>query len=296
MNKKHIKDAVIQNTLTFVLAALCAATSLMMVMVGGWFGGEDILVAKAIWMACSVAFCIGSQILPSISGSKKARALWVVCVGTTVFNVMSCFDIVSRNAGESHLRHSPAMVGLERQIGEINKALSTISARPLSSVSQELSATSEWRKRSTLTLELSEARRAATLHDQLISLITAADKTVAIGVTDSVYSGIGQVTGLNARGIQLSVEFTFSLLLELLGAYLWLLILSEKKYQSQSSVLPTLSETFVTKVDKDLIKVSKAISSGKLKNNVIQVRLFLSCGQSKAQEICKRLKAQQVKK
>jgi hypothetical protein len=285
------KDANTSTKLTIVLAVLCTATSLLMVIFGGWFAGESNLGIQSIWIAYSVVFCIGSHALLSITHNLIGRILWLICVVATVINIMFCFDYMTRNADELHIKKSVTSVGLERQIGEINNALNHISARPIAIIEQELVSTVEWRKRSVLSTELAEAKRAASMHFQLVGLLKDSSAAIAIGATDTVYAGIGKMIGLNPRGIQLSVELSFALLLELLGAYLWKLIFSTNRLVLQAPEVVRLTEPFVIADDLDLNKVRKAISSGDLKMNVNQVRKFLSCSQAKAQDICRILKA-----
>lgn len=293
-NGLSFKDANIQIKITMVLATLCTATSLLMVIMGGWFGGEGNLVIQLIWMAYSVVFCIGSHSLLSITHNLIGRILWFICVVATVVSIMFCFDYMTKNYEEVSFKNSKEVIGLERQIAELNTVLNHISARPISIIKQELISTVEWRKRSLLSTELAEAKRAAYLHDQLIGLLKSSSSAVINGGTDSVYAGIGRITGVNQRVIQLFLEFSFALLLEILGAYLWLLIFSANRFGVQVPEVVVLTEPFVSVDDEDLIKVRKVISSGELICNVSQVRKYLKCGQSKAQDICRKLRAQQA--
>lgn len=74
------------------------------------------------------------------------------------------------------------------------------------------------------------------------------------------------------------------------------MIFSVNKFDFQAPKASTLTNPFVTIDDEDLIKVRNAISSGELICNVSQVRKYLNCGQSKAQDICRKLRAQQSNK
>ena len=80
----------------------------------------------------------------------------------------------------------------------ISAALEGIKARPVAVVAGQLSRTVSPERRQVLEVELIEARRAAALRDQLVTVANQRhDRTVTEGVTDPVTGALAKAFGLS---------------------------------------------------------------------------------------------------
>ena len=233
---------------------------------------------QMLLVALSVEICLGSHLIPSISKSKLSWLLWMICVLGAIYSHITFFTYSKLRAGDERSQHSVQKQGVERQIEAIRMTLATINARSVATVASELSITNGWRMRSALEAELSEAKRAAALQAEMIVLINKATEVEVTGAADMVTARIARVTGGNQDSIDLAIALMYSILLELIGAFLWCNVLKQK------DDTPPLNSQIPLKGNLQH-ELDNAIASGKIKPTVQGIRTFLGCSQAKAMEL-----------
>lgn len=265
------------------LAIFITATAMAMAAVAAWDRGGN-AVDRTLLVALSVAICAGTHLIPALTKRKVAWLLWFGCLLGTVYGHLVFFTHSNIRAGEGRAQHSAQMAGVDRQIEAVQTALAGITARPVAVVAAELAGSQGSRQRSALRLELVEARRAAALRDELITLagtVTAAQATIS---SDPVTARLSAVTGSSEASISIVVGICFAVLLELVGALLW----CEALRQSEVEV-PNEPEG-QSKRD-PLTKLREAVSAGQCKPTVSGIRAYMGCGQAKAMEMRRMLLA-----
>lgn len=265
---------------------LITTTSLYIVTYGTWNRGGD-YQDRVIWLLVSVSFCLGGQFLIFSKTSVFARVIGGFCILATVLVISINLHFADERISLDNSKISEASLGIERQITELRKSLASISARPISSIVQELVGTTDLRVKKALEIELNESKRAITIQEQLMVLVQTASSSkpkefsLPVGL-------IASITGFSEVNTQLAVEIYYSLLLELLGAHVWYLFNLQEK--SHALVFSSDFATTDTLEDGDLSRVKAAIAAGKLKLSVENVRRYLSCAQARSQEICRILR------
>lgn len=258
-----------------LLAVFVTVTALAMTAVASWDRGGT-AVDRLLLVSLSIALCLGTHLIPAISKRKLAWLLWAGCLLGTVYGHVTFFTHASLRANELRVQHSVLMVGVGRQIAAIRESLESIKARPIATVADELSVSRDKWQRRALREELAEAKRAAALRDELVSLSGAATTAEVMDAVDPVTARLVAVTGSNEASIVLLVGLGFSILLELMGALLWFEVL--RPHQGFIA-----SESNAPIPDDDPITVLKAaIDSGKCRATVSGIRSFLGCSQAKA--------------
>jgi len=233
---------------------------------------------QTLMVALSVAVCGTCHLLLAISRSKLSWILWAFCMIGSVYSHVTFLSYAGLRATEERAVHSIQRLNIERQTKAIREALAGISARPVTIVADELSHTRIRRLRIALEAELIESKRAAILRDQLIKLADKASESAVTGNTDLVTTGISKVSGSNQSSVALVASLLFSLMLELIGTFLWYEILQHHNIQ-------TYEKVFRQDKQKSLAEVKEAIESGQIKLRVKDIRVFLGCGQARALEV-----------
>ena len=263
---------------TKMLASFVTLTAMAMASAAAWDRGGD-AVDRALLVALSVAICAGAQLIPAVSKRRLAWLLWFCCVLGTMYSHLVFFTHASLHAGEVRAQQSNQVVGTEKQIEAARDALAGISARPVSVIASELAVTRGWRKRSALQDELTEARRAAGLRDALVRLNGKATEAGVASATDPVTERIASVTGSSEASISLLIGLGFAILLELVGALLWVEVLRHSEGE------PTAGGAKPDACKDPVAELRAAIYAGKLKPTVAGIRAFLGCSQAKAMEL-----------
>lgn len=261
--------------MTRALASFVTLTAMAMASASAWDRGGD-AIDRALLVALSVAICAGAHLIPSVSKRRLAWLLWGGCLLGTIYSHLVFFTHASLHAGEVRAKQSNQVVGTEKQIEAARDALAGISARPVSVIASELAVTRGWRKRSALEAELSEARRSAGLRDALVRLNGKAVEAGVASATDPVTERITAVTGSSEASISLLIGLGFAILLELMGALLWVEVLRHPEGD------PTTAGINPSAYNDPVAKLRAAIDAGKLKPTVSGIRAFLGCGQTKA--------------
>lgn len=262
------------------MAILVTGTALIMAGMAGWYRGSSIL-DRTLLILIAVVIAAGSHLIPSISKSRLAWVLWGCCIIGALYSHLTFFSYTTIHAGADRSQHSVQLSMAERQIAAVRETLSLITARPLTIVASELSVTKNWRRRNALAAELSEAKRAAVLRDEIVALLATARVAELSNSADPVTDVIAKVTGSNEQSIALVTSLSFSFLLEIIGTFLWLHV-----YQTHQKN-PLVDSN--TAADDCLIKLKAEIAAGKMKPTVKEVRAFLSCSQTRAMLVRRQL-------
>lgn len=264
-----------------VMAIFVTGTALVMSGMAGWYRGSSILDCTLL-ISISVAISAGSHLIPSISKSRLAWALWGCCFIGALYSHLTFFSYTSLRAGDNRSQHSVQVSRVEQQIKAAHEAFALITARPLAIVATELAVTKNWRRRNALAAELSEAKRAAALQDEIVRLLGAARVTEVTSATDPVTAGIARVTGTTEQSIAFFSALGFSVLLEFLGAFLWYQSFRGQQEKPQlASNSPTENEA--------ISRLKKGIAAGQVKPTVQAIRAFLRCSQTKAMEVRRKI-------
>ncbi len=256
------------------LAAFVTLTAVGMAAVAAWDRGGS-AIDRALLVAISVAICLGTHLIPALSKRKLAWLLWAGCLLGTTFGHVVFFTHSSLRAGEVRAMHAVQVVGTEKQIEAAREALAGITARPVAVVATELAATQGRRERSVLRLELAEAQRAAALRDEVVRLSGTSTAAQVTETGDVVFARLAAVTGSNADGIALLIALGFSVLLELVGAFLWCEALHSSANVSESTDTQPIAAD-------PIASLRAAIAAGKCRGTVAGIRAHMGCGQSKA--------------
>lgn len=266
--------------LAIVLASLATLTAASMAAVAAWDRGgtwED----KALLIALSVSIVAAVHLLPAISRRPAMWLLWAGCLLGTMYGHLTFFTHASLRAASERASHTARAEGTAKQINAAQDALSAITARPVAEVAAQLASTGGWRERSALRAELTEAKRAATLRDELVRLQGMETEAEATGEMDPVISRLAAVTSSTEASISLAVGLGFSLLLELVGALLWWEALRKPEVAAGIANTQTITEP---KPD-EFADMRAAIDAGTLKPTVSGIRVYLGCSQARAMEV-----------
>ncbi len=267
---------------TRIFAILVTSTATVMSAVAALERGGTIL-DRVLWVAISVAVCLGSHLIPSIIKTRWSWLLWMFCLLGTVYSHITFLTYSSLRAGDERSNHSIQKADVERQIQITREALSSISARPIATVSEQLAITTGWRNRTALQAELSEAKRAAALQDNLVMLASSATVTREATATDVVTGRIAKITGGNEASINLVTGLFYSSLLEFMGALLWYQVLRDHQLTSTRSVERN-----------SLAALELAVRTGGIKSTVKEIRTYLRCSQGRAMELHRTLKSKSL--
>lgn len=266
---------------TFTLAVFVTTVAAAMAATAAWDRGGTAL-DRILLVSMSVAIVGGVHLIPALTSRKLAWLLWAGCLLGTVYGHLTFFVHASMRAGDAQAQQSVQVTGAARQIDATQRALDVITARPISVVAAQLANTRTRRERAALRLELAEAQRGEALRGELVKLAATQTQAEVAGTTDPVVARLAAVTGVTEASISLTVGLTFSLLLELLGAVLWIEAFRQPSGQPQD--YPNAGDT-KPRADDPLADLRRAIEAGECKPTVSGIRAFLGCSQAKAMEM-----------
>jgi len=264
--------------ITRLLAVFVTVTAMAMAAVAAWDRGGTAF-DRLLLVALSIALCLGTHLIPALTKRRLSWLLWAGCLLGTVYGHVTFFTHASLRANELRVQHSVLMVGVGRQIAAIRESLESIKARPIATVADELSINRDKWQRRALRDELAEAKRAATLRDELVRLTGSATTAELTETVDPVTARLVAVTGSSEASIALLVGLGFSILLEFMGALLWFEVLRPHQgFVASESNAPIPD-------DEPITVLKAAIESGKCRATVSEIRSFLGCSQAKAIEL-----------
>jgi hypothetical protein len=278
--------------------------------------GGGSLLDQILLVSLAIAICLATHLIPALTKNKWALGLWVGCLVITIYGHINFFTHASLRANEARAEKSAMVSGFTRQINAAKEALAEIRARPVSVISDMLAKTEiniESRAvRRSLRDELAEAKRSAVLHDAILKLEGQITVAVVKGAADPVTALLVTVTGIEESKIILIINLGRAILLELVGVWLWMKVLSgyaTPESRTTPATIPPIPETVksatptvniegvvgtrvATPLDipvadqkDDVDDLKAAVESGDCQLTVNGVRKFLGCGQAKALEV-----------
>ncbi|MCK9382130.1 MAG: hypothetical protein M0P95_13850 [Sulfuritalea sp.] len=267
-----------------LLATFTTLTAVAMSAAAAWDRGGTVL-DRALLVAMAVTICAAAHLLPALSRRGVTWLLWIACLLATVYGHLTFFTHAGLRAGETRAQQSVEVADVSRQIETMREALAGINARPVATVAVDLSRARTERRIEALHEELTEAKRAARLRDELVGATASVTTGRAAGLADPVMARLAVVTGSNEASIALAVGIGFAILIELTGAFLWCEALKTANSPVQGVAEPATPAT----VD-PLDSLKDAVEAGLCKPTVASIRVFLGCGQGRAIEMRRALK------
>jgi hypothetical protein len=278
----------IKTTLTLVLAEMALGSSLLMAGAAAWQRSETPL-DRALLLALSCVTVSAVHLLPSLTKSRAMWPLWVGCFVLAVYGHAGFFAFAGIKAGEARASQSVQAQAIKTQQARITDTLGTIKARPLAQVAAQLSRTTAQDRREALAVELSEAKRAAALRDDLLRLEAELGSNAT--VTDPVTAQIASVTGANTQAVALVLNLGAAALLELVGMVMWIELTTTQCRTDRDSLGDTHTQERQPNPPTALEVLREAVTAGKCKPTVTGIRQFMQCGQAKASELRRELVA-----
>jgi len=281
-----------------VLAIFVTVTAALMAAIAAINRGGT-FVEQGLLVVLSVIMVLGVHLLPAISRRVPSWMLWAGCLLCAIYGHLTFLTHSTLGAGQARVQQSVQLAGTQRQIDAVKESLNAISARPVTIVAAELAQTKDWQARIALKEELGQAKRADSLRNELMRLNEVAAGAVTANSTDPVISRIMAVTGFSEAGVTLGIGMLFSVLLELVGTFLWFEVLKQDsgfRIQDAEFGMQTVTTgvttsvtrsmtTHVTQVMDDAALLREAIVNGECRATVASIRAFLHCSQSRAMEL-----------
>lgn len=275
--------------LTLVLAVMVLVASLLMAGAAAWQRSETPL-DRALMLVLSCVTVTAVHLLPSLTKSRAMWPLWFGCFVQAMYGHAVFLGSAAERAGEARASQSVQAQNIKAQQARITDTLDTIKARPLAQVAALLSRTTAQDRREALAVELSEAKRAAALRDDLLRLEAELGSNATI--TDPVTAQIASVTGANTQAVALVLNLGAAALLEALGAVIWLELTTAQGRTDRDSLDDTHAQERQPHTPTALEVLREAVTAGKCKATVAGIRQFLQCGQAKAMELRRELVGQ----
>ena len=211
---------------------------------------------RVLIAAISCMLVLGAHLLPTLSRSMPARALWIGCLLLTAWSHAAFFAAAAQRAGSARADS----VTTSAQARALQTELEAIAARPLAQVSADLAAAQARvisadlalqrcrkalpeaasasptacarpleavggasRQVEALAVEEGEARRAAALHQRLVEAAGREDQARDQAAVDPVTAMLSTLLGLKAGSAGVAVAVLSAVVVELLAALLWTL-------------------------------------------------------------------------
>lgn len=130
----------------FTFATFVTVTAIVMSAIAALDRGSTV-IDKTLLVAISVAICIGSHLILSISKTKLAWILWLLCLVSAVYSHITFFSFAKMRANDERSLYSIQKSNVEREIEATRSALGRIEARPAAKVAAELAVTKGWNRR-----------------------------------------------------------------------------------------------------------------------------------------------------
>lgn len=279
------------------LASFVTLTAMSMTAVAAFDRGGT-AIDRAILVSMSIVIVLAVHLLPALSRRPVAWLVWTGCLLCAIYGHITFLTFASLRAGEVRAQESALTVGIGRQIDITREALAQINARPVATVAAELATTKGWRERAALRVEIAEGRRAEALRADLVHLAGVSTTAQVSGSVDPVTARLAEVTGYSQSGVSVVIGLTFSILIELIGALLWVEALRPSGEAAAVPVaLPAdaghhIAEDVTGAVTDPVTAVTSAIEAGKLRPTVAGIRSFLNCSQARAMELRREIVAE----
>lgn len=277
---------------TFMIKLLCVfvtITAASMTSAAAWDRGGT-LIDKVLLVALSAVIVLAVHLLPALSRRPVVWLVWAGCLFCATFGHLTFLTHASLRAGDERAQQSALTMGTERQIDMTREALLQISARPVATVAAVLAMASDRRERAALRAEIAEGKRAEVLQDDLVRLSGVSTEAQVSGADDPVISRISAVTGYSESAVFVVVGMTFSILIELVGALLWV----EALRPSEATIITgnhginikeRIESAVTAAVTDPVTTLRMAIEAGQCRETVAGIRAFLKCSQARAMKL-----------
>lgn len=243
-----IKFLGLESSVIKALATFVTIVAALMTAVAAWDRGGTPL-DKGLLVAMSVVIVLAVHLLPAISRRPSAWLVWTGCLLCAVYGHLTFLTHASQRASESLAQQSVLKVGTERQFDLTKEALAQIKARPVAEVAAELAVTQDKRARAALTVEIAAGKKAEKLREDLVRLSAVSTEAQVNGSVDPVTQKLAELFESSQGAVSVVIGLTFAMLLELIGALLWVEALrpSAKNAEKVSDVtLPVTRPTVVS--------------------------------------------------
>jgi hypothetical protein len=284
----------------FSLAVITTAISTMIAVLGAYGRTAD-NTHRVILAAVSVVAAVAVHLLPATSGRthKPLRLLtWTLCFIFVVYSHCATFVSLSEQSAEIRFSTSRLSRSTQERKDEIRRSLSKIQSRSVTTIARLIARAKSEEQVTALQLEMSEAQRAVRLQEQL-DLLTATVGTAV--VTDPVSARVTAITGWSPDSVTLTFSVLGAVMLELLGAILWIKTIgegtSESGDQHPDSRLKSNDDSRRGSHDSaaELAILRDALARGTCTTRVTDIRAFLRCGQEKAMLLRRELIQSQIR-
>jgi len=281
----NLRDKTFRLTIAKIsFAILVSITAVGMAVVAAWDRGGTV-IDRSLYISISALVVLSVHLLPSFSKRGVAWFIWIGVFLCALYGHLTFFTHSSNRAGQLRPATAQEVMGLEQQKQSIINAISSIQARPLVLVADEIAKTTNPLQLKALRIERKESKRLEKYQDDLIALDITISNAKVTATEDPVLSLLARVMGSNVSNISVSIALLFSILLELVGTLLWyeVLVPSSNELQPKEPAPEEVdSETTIDSTIDPVAKLKAAIKAGKCKPTVTGIRQYLSCGQDKA--------------
>ncbi|MGA3959699.1 hypothetical protein ACI2VD_01495 [Ralstonia nicotianae] len=311
----------------WVLSIGATGTAICLSVLAGWQRGGS-LAERLVWIAIGVVLVASAHLLPALlqdapyGGRAIASVLWLACMATACFGHLTFFLLAQRHAGELRAAAAPtaesapvgrSLTAVMAERAAVTAQLATAKARRCPHDCTGLEA-----RRVTLTTKLDALNaEAGEIRLQQSSDQRAEERRDAL-VADPVTARLATLLGTTAARIDLLSGLTFAAVLEGVACLLWTVTLRSRPPVTEVS--PDMAPVTVShppvmashvpesgshtpasepvtplptgaSPDPDVTQLAQAITAGRVRPTVADIRRHLGCSQARAAALRRQLAA-----
>ncbi|QKL61259.1 hypothetical protein HI808_06035 [Ralstonia solanacearum] len=311
----------------WVLSIGATGTAICLSVLAGWQRGGS-LAERLVWIAIGVVLVASAHLLPALlrdapyGGRAIASVLWLACMATACFGHLTFFLLAQRHAGELRAAAAPtaesapvgrSLTAVMAERAAVTAQLATAKARRCPHDCTGLEA-----RRVTLTTKLDALNaEAGEIRRQQSSDQRAEERRDAL-VADPVTARLATLLGTTAARIDLLSGLAFAAVLEGVACLLWTVTLRSRPPVTEVS--PDMAPVTVShppvmashvpesgshtpasepvtplptgaSPDPDVTQLAQAITAGRVRPTVADIRRHLGCSQARAAALRRQLAA-----
>lgn len=311
----------------WVLSIGATGTAICLSVLAGWQRGGS-LAERLVWIAIGVVLVASAHLLPALlqdapyGGRAIASVLWLACMATACFGHLTFFLLAQRHAGELRAAAAPtaesapvgrSLTAVMAERAAVTAQLATAKARRCPHGCTGLEA-----RRVTLTTKLDALNaEAGEIRRQQSSDQRAEERRDAL-VADPVTARLATLLGTTAARIDLLSGLAFAAVLEGVACLLWTVTLRSRPPVTEVS--PDMAPVTVShppvmashvpesgshtpasepvtplptgaSPDPDVTQLAQAITAGRVRPTVADIRRHLGCSQARAAALRRQLAA-----
>lgn len=281
-----------KQALTVALAGTVTAAAVALAIASAWQRAESDSDRLLLATVASV-IVLAVHLLPALLRARSGWIVWPVwtlCLAGALWGHATFFASAWQGAAEARAASSTQARALQERRAVIEADLAATKARPVAAIVRQISWTKSDEQAQALRVELAEAQRATRLRDELLSLSVTGSVTA---VTDPLLARVTAVTGWTTAAISLAVSVGMAVLVEVLGALLWLEALAGQKPAFKARLHAPeemeLVELEATNLPPDLERLRAAVKAGHCAPRVADIRNFLGVSQARAMQLRREL-------